>query len=62
MGPVLILISIIGIIWAVGQWSAKHIDKELKKNPEKYKKECINQAKKFDVSVFTEKIKEGIKI
>jgi glycosyltransferase involved in cell wall biosynthesis len=42
--------------------SLKRISRELEKNPGKYRNECIKQAKKFDVSVFIGKIKDGIKI
>ncbi|MBU0958230.1 MAG: glycosyltransferase [Nanoarchaeota archaeon] len=31
------------------------------KNPEKYKDDCVNQAKKFDTEIFIDKIKEEIK-
>ncbi|MBL7051356.1 glycosyltransferase [Candidatus Woesearchaeota archaeon] len=36
--------------------------KEVGNNPESYKKECLKQAKKFDVDVFIKKIKEQIQI
>jgi len=39
----------------------KKINSELKRNPEKYKRECIKQAKKFDSKVFINKIRELIK-
>jgi len=35
--------------------------KEISKNPEKYRKECEKQAKKFDVKVFIKKMKKEIK-
>jgi glycosyltransferase involved in cell wall biosynthesis len=38
----------------------KQINSELKKNPKKYKKECIKQAKNFDTKVFIDKIKKEI--
>ena len=34
--------------------------KEIGKNPKKYKNACLNQAKKFDTSIFIKKIKEEI--
>lgn len=37
------------------------LNRELKKNPLKYKDRCIKRAKNFDVSVFIKKIKEKIK-
>jgi len=40
----------------------KKISLELKKNPFKYKKVCLEQAKKFDAGGFIEKIKEEINI
>lgn len=39
----------------------KEIEKELGKNPKKYKNACIKRAKEFDVKVFIKKIKEEIK-
>ncbi len=39
----------------------KTINKELNKNPNKYKKECQKQAKKFNTSIFIKKIKQEIK-
>ncbi len=35
--------------------------KEINKNPEKYKKDCIKQAKKFDVEIFVEKMEKEIR-
>jgi len=36
--------------------------KEVSKNPEKYKEDCLKRAKEFDVKVFIKKIKEFIHI
>ena len=38
----------------------KKMSKELKKNPNKYKKACLKRAKEFDTKVFIKKIKEEI--
>jgi glycosyltransferase involved in cell wall biosynthesis len=38
----------------------KKISNDLKKNPDKYRETCINQAKKFDTSIFIKKIKENL--
>ena len=38
----------------------KEVDRELKKNPLKYKNACIKQAKKFDTKIFIKKIKQEI--
>lgn len=38
----------------------KKINKELKENPNKYKKQCIEQAKKFETKNFIKKIKNEI--
>ncbi|MDD5068304.1 MAG: glycosyltransferase [Candidatus Pacebacteria bacterium] len=38
----------------------QNIGKELEKNPEKYRKACTERARKFDVSIFIEKIKTQI--
>jgi glycosyltransferase involved in cell wall biosynthesis len=38
----------------------KNLDRELKKNPNKYKDNCIKQAKKFDVANFIRQILEEI--
>jgi len=35
--------------------------KEIGKSPEKYKNECLKQAKKFDTKIFIQKIKEQMK-
>ena len=35
--------------------------KEIGRNPEKYKKDCIKRAKKFDTKIFIKKIKREIK-
>lgn len=43
------------IINAVNQ-----INSELKINPDKYKQQCINQAKNFDTKIFIEKIKNEV--
>lgn len=40
----------------------KQLNQELKNNPNKYRKSCQNQAKKFDIEVFIEKIKKEIEI
>ena len=39
----------------------KSINQELKTNPNKYKKTCEKQSKKFDIKTFIEKIKQEIK-
>ena len=38
------------------------VDDELDKNPDKYRKACINQAKKFSVDNFIKQIKKEIEI
>ena len=40
--------------------AVKEIEKNLKKNPNRYKNACIKQAKKFDTKVFIKKIKQEI--
>lgn len=41
--------------------AVKKLGREIENNPLKYKNDCQEQAKKFDTSIFIEKIKESIK-